>query len=205
MQVDIPDTLGYHNQGYMAADPIYGSSSLDENPGWDPARWKETRPWDWYMGEMEITDDYPSYPVGGTTPKGAKAWPQMEACTGVPLYDGQPVEVGPRARLNVFKGYDEKGTIGQQIARQMEYTDCVLQDHRVPATPTTRRRRCSRTRSRRATARSDGPPTRPRAGATSTSPVSRTARSSTYSMLVPTTWNFPTCSRALTGAPWQTG
>ncbi len=24
-----------------------------------------------------------------------------------------------------------------------------------------------------------------------------------YEMLVPTTWNFPTCSRALTGAPWQ--
>jgi len=24
-----------------------------------------------------------------------------------------------------------------------------------------------------------------------------------FSMLVPTTWNFPTCSRALTGAPWQ--
>mgnify|MGYP001582024635 FL=1 len=22
-------------------------------------------------------------------------------------------------------------------------------------------------------------------------------------MLVPTTWNFPTCSRALTGAPWE--
>ena len=24
-----------------------------------------------------------------------------------------------------------------------------------------------------------------------------------YSMLVPTTWNFGTCSAALTGAPWQ--
>jgi len=24
-----------------------------------------------------------------------------------------------------------------------------------------------------------------------------------YEMLVPTTWNLPTCSRALTGAPWQ--
>ncbi len=26
-----------------------------------------------------------------------------------------------------------------------------------------------------------------------------------FSMLVPTTWNFPTCSRALEGAPWQLG
>jgi len=24
-----------------------------------------------------------------------------------------------------------------------------------------------------------------------------------YEMLVPTTWNLPTCSRGLTGAPWQ--
>ncbi len=24
-----------------------------------------------------------------------------------------------------------------------------------------------------------------------------------FSMLVPTTWNFPTCSRALVGAPWE--
>ncbi len=42
--------------------------------------------------------------------------PQMEACTGIPMYDGQPVEVGPRARLVTYKNFDEKGTIGQ--------TDC---------------------------------------------------------------------------------
>ena len=51
----------------------------------------------------------------------------MEACTGIPMYDGQPVEVGPRARLAVYKGYDEKGTVGQNIAREMEYTDCLYE------------------------------------------------------------------------------
>ena len=31
----------------MATSPMYGSSSLDEKPMWDFARWKETLPWDW--------------------------------------------------------------------------------------------------------------------------------------------------------------
>ena len=202
MQVDIPDTLGYHNQGYMAADPIYGSSSLEENPRWDPARWNETRPWDWYMGEMEITDDYPSYPIGGTTPKGTKAWPQMEACTGVPLYDGQPVEVGPRARLATYKGYDEKGTIGQQIARQMEYTDCFYKiieclDAYNPAGPVLADE----------IPQGDGSlgwaaNEAPRGCDVHLARV-KDGKVQYFSMLVPTTWNFPTCSRALTGAPWQ--
>ena len=84
---------------------------------------RKSRPWDWYMGEMEVDLADPSYPIGGTSPVGTKVNPQMEACTGIPMYDGAPVEVGPRARLAVFKGYDEKGTVGQNIAREMEYTD----------------------------------------------------------------------------------
>ncbi len=51
----------------------------------------------------------------------------MEACTGIPLYDGQPVEVGPRARLVKFRHYDEKGTVGQNIAREMEYMDSLYE------------------------------------------------------------------------------
>ena len=51
------------------------------------------------MGEMEVSLEEPSYPIGGTTKLGTKVNPQMEACTGIPMYDGQPVEVGPRARL----------------------------------------------------------------------------------------------------------
>jgi coenzyme F420 hydrogenase subunit alpha len=77
------------------------------------------------MGETEVTLADPTYPIGGTTPVGTKVNPQMEACTGIPMYDGQPVEVGPRARLVTYKGYDEKGTIGQNIAREMEYTDSL--------------------------------------------------------------------------------
>ncbi len=201
-KVPIPKTLGYHDQGYMAVDPVYGSSSLEENPRWFPERWKEVRPWDWYMGELEVSLADPKYPVGGTSPVGTKANPQMEACTGVPLYDGQPVEVGPRARLATFKGFDEKGTIGQQVARQMEFTDSVYQildaldgldtfgkvmaDY-VPC--------------------GDGSVgwaanEAPRGTDVHLAQV-KDQKVQWYSMLVPTTWNFPTCSRALAGAPWQ--
>ena len=45
-QIPIPNDLGYHNQGYMAAAPLYGSTSLDADPGWSPERFTEVRPWD---------------------------------------------------------------------------------------------------------------------------------------------------------------
>jgi coenzyme F420 hydrogenase subunit alpha len=186
----------------MAVDPVYGTTSHSENPTWSLERFKETRPWDWYMGEAEVNLADPSYPVGGTSPVGTKVNPQMEACTGVPMYDGQPVEVGPRARLVTFKNFDEKGTFGQHIARQLEYTDSfyamlsaiddlnphgkVLADH-IP--------------------QGDGSMgwaanEAPRGTDVHLAKV-KDGRVQWYSMLVPTTWNFATCSRALTGAPWQ--
>lgn len=201
-QIPLPKTLGYHNQGVMAAHPVYASTNLDEHPGWDPKRWTDVRPWDWYMGEGETSLADPSYPIGGTSPVGIKVNPQMEACTGVPLYDGAPVEVGPRARLVTFKKFDEKGTWGQHIARQLEYTDSlytminaldeynpagkVLADH-IP--------------------QGDGSMgwaanEAPRGTDVHLAKV-KDGRVLWYEMLVPTTWNFPTCSRALTGAPWQ--
>jgi coenzyme F420 hydrogenase subunit alpha len=202
MKVTMPKTLGYHNQGYMATHPFYGSSSLDEHPTWDMDRFKEVRPWDWYMGECTVDFEEPKYPVGGTTKVGTKCNPQMEACTGIPLYDGQPVEVGPRARLVKFRHYDEKGTVGQNIAREMEYVDSlyemldkidelntngkVLADH-IP----------------------DGDGSlgwasneAPRGTDVHIARV-KDWKVQYFSMLVPTTWNFATCSAALTGAPWQ--
>ena len=201
-QIPIPKDLGYHNQGYMASHPMYSSSNLDENPGWDPERWTDVRPWDWYMGEVEVSLADPSYPIGGTSPVGTKANPQMEACTGVPLYDGAPVEVGPRARLVQFKNYDEKGTIGQQIARSMEFPDCLytiinaLDDYNPSGSVLAD-----------CIPQGDGSlgwaaNEAPRGCDVHLAKV-KDGRVLWYEMLVPTTWNFPTCSRALTGAPWQ--
>ncbi|MDD1676313.1 MAG: coenzyme F420 hydrogenase subunit alpha [Methanomicrobiales archaeon] len=201
-QIPIPKNLGYHNQGYMATDAIYGSSSLDENPKWFPERYIETRPWDWYMGEVTIDFEDPTYPIGGTTKAGTKANPQMQACTGVPTYDGQPVEVGPRARLVTFKNYDEKGTVGQQIARQLEYPDTLYSIIK-----------CLDELNPSGKVLADNIPQgdgslgwaaneAPRGTDVHLARV-KDGKLKWFEMLVPTTWNLPTCSRALTGAPWQ--
>jgi coenzyme F420 hydrogenase subunit alpha len=202
MKVALPKTLGYHNQGYMATHAFYGSSSLDECPTWDIRRFKEVRPWDWYMGEMTVDLEEPRYPIGGTTKVGTKVNPQMEACTGIPMYDGQPVEVGPRARLATFKNYDEKGTVGQNIAREMEYQDCLYEmidclDELNTAGKVV------------ADYIPDGDGSL--GWATNEAPRGCDAHIARvkdwkvqyFSMLVPTTWNFATCSAALRGAPWQ--
>ena len=63
MKVPMVKELGYHNQGYLATHAFYGSSSQDECPSWDINRFKEVRPWDWYMGEMEISLEEPKYPI----------------------------------------------------------------------------------------------------------------------------------------------
>ncbi|MDI6718709.1 MAG: coenzyme F420 hydrogenase subunit alpha [Methanomicrobiales archaeon] len=201
-QVPIPRDLGYHNQGYMATDPLYGTSSLDPNPTWNPDRFMEVRPWDWYMGEMTVDHEDPAYPIGGTTKAGVQTDPRMEACNGVPLYDGQPVEVGPRARLAVFRNFDEKGTLGQQIARMMEMTDAVYSMIRALDELNPNGRVLAEE-----IPQGDGSlgwvvNEAPRGSDVHLARV-KEGRVQWYNMLVPTTWNFPTCSRALTGAPWQ--
>jgi coenzyme F420 hydrogenase subunit alpha len=201
-KIAIPKDLGYHDQGYLATHPYYGSSSLDECPTWDYSRFKEARPWDWYMGEMEVSLADPNYPIGGTTPVGTKVNPQMEACTGIPMYDGQPVEVGPRARLVTFKNFDEKGTVGQHVARQMEYPDSLYQiitalDEYNPAGKVVADHIPQGDGSMGWAANEA-----PRGTDVHLTKV-KDGKVLWYSMLVPTTWNFPTCSAALTGAPWQ--
>ena len=154
------------------------------------------------MGEMEVSLEEPKYPVGGTTKLGTKVNPQMEACTGIPMYDGQPVEVGPRARLVTYKNYDEKGTCGQNIARQMEYQDCFYEmidcidalnpDGKVVADYIPDGDGTLGWASNEAPRGTDVHLTRV-----------KDWKVQYFSMLVPTTWNFATCSAALKGAPWQ--
>ncbi len=202
VEVEKTSKFGWHDQGYMSTDPFYGSSNLDLNPTWFPERWTEVRPWDWYMGEQEITLEDPTYPVGGTTPVGAKVWPQMEACTAVPLYDGVPIETGPRARLAMFRNYDRKGAMGLQIARQMEFPDCFYKIIEATDALDT-----SGSVVADEIPQGDGSlgwaaNEAPRGTDVHLTKV-KDGRVQWYSLLVPTTWNFPTCSRALEGAPWQ--
>ncbi|WOF16683.1 coenzyme F420 hydrogenase subunit alpha [Methanoplanus sp. FWC-SCC4] len=201
-EVEKDDKFGFHDQGYMAVDPLYASTNLDADPKWFPERWTEVRPWDWYMGEQEITLDDPNYPNHATTPAGGKAWPQVEACTAVPMYDGAPIEVGPRARLAMFRNYDKKGAMGLQIARQMEYPDCLYSMiEAVDALDTSGAVVADEI------PQGDGSlgwaaNEAPRGTDVHLAKV-KDGRVQWYSLLVPTTWNFPVCSRALEGAPWQ--
>ncbi|AKB51710.1 Coenzyme F420 hydrogenase subunit alpha [Methanosarcina barkeri str. Wiesmoor] len=201
-QIPLPKTLGYHNQGVMATAPMYGSSSLDEKPMWDFTRWRETRPWDWYMSEETIDLEDSSYPIGGTTKVGTKVNPRMEACNTVPTYDGQPVEVGPRARLATFKHFTEKGTFAQHIARQMEYTDCYYTILNCLENLDTSGKVLADTIPLGNGSMGWAANEAPRGTDVHLARV-KDGKVLRYEMLVPTTWNFPTCSRALTGAPWQ--
>jgi coenzyme F420 hydrogenase subunit alpha len=126
----------------------------------------------------------------------------MDACQPVPLYDGQPVEVGAAARLTRFRKFGGKGTIGQMIARQMEYsealhelTDCV--DRLDPAGKVLA---------------DTIPPGNGRFGwATNEAPRGtlvhmvrvRNRKVESFRMAVPTSWNMTVAGMALTGAPWQ--
>jgi len=201
-QVPVPRTLGYHNQGYLASDALYGASSLDAETSWDLSRYTETRPWAWYSGSSEVTFEDPTYPGGGTSPAGTIEDPRMESYQPVPLYDGQPVEVGAAARLTRFRNFGEKGTIGQMVARQMEYSQALHEliryvDLLDPAGKVLADTIPS----------GDG-----KIGwATNEAPRGtlvhiarvRNRRVEHFRMAVPTAWNMAVAGMALTGAPWQ--
>jgi coenzyme F420 hydrogenase subunit alpha len=201
-EVPVPPTLGYHSQGYLATDPLYGTSSLEDHPSWDLARYSEVSPWGWYGGRDEVTFEDPAYPGGGTSPVGTIVDPRMEACPSVPLYDGQPVEVGAAARLTRFRNFGERGTIGQLVARQMECTQALHEllntiDHLDPAGPVLAD----------TIPRGDGTigwatNEAPRGTLVHIANV-KNRRVLSYAMAVPTTWNMPTAGKALAGSPWQ--
>lgn len=203
-EVPNPKTLGFHDQGYMAVDPMFCSSNLDECPTWNPQQWTDVSPYNWYMNEeLEISDSDPNYPIGGSTPVGGKAFPAMEACTAVPLYNGNAVEVGPRARAVKYGNFNQKGAMGLQIARQLEYpgtiytmldaldalncNGAVLADEIPQGTGKVLGWNANEA---------------PRGTDVHLAKV-KDGRVTEYTLLVPTTWNFPTVSRALVGAPWQ--
>ena len=201
-RVPVPKNLGYHNQGYLATDPLYGTSSLEEHPSFDLARYAEVSPEHWYRGPGEVTYGDPTYPGGGTLPEGTAFDPAREMCPAVPIYDGQPVEVGAAARLRRFSNFDEKGTIGQLVARQMEcipavteLEDCI--DRLNPAGAV-----------RAGTLPpGDGKPgwaanEAPRGTLVHITRV-KDRKVRFFKMIVPTSWNMPTAGLALAGSPWQ--
>lgn len=111
---DVPPGLGAHDMPMMATDLIYGRSDIfsrEYYPGYS-----EVLPVQFYGEEI------------GT-----------EACTVIPMINGGPVEVGPRARLWKYRGYQEKGAMAINRARLEEITirrdraEEILQELRTTA------------------------------------------------------------------------
>lgn len=95
---DFPDNLGEHPQPVFASSNTYGTKSnisLHEI--------EEILPNTWYDDES----------IG------------KKASSLIPLYKGNVVETGPRARANKFRNYKVKGVKAQHIARANEMIDCA--------------------------------------------------------------------------------
>ncbi len=90
---DLPKGLGVHNQPTVASHNLYG-----DRTEFDLDRFTEIMPERWYK-DPEIG---------------------KKACSTIPLYDGVNIEVGPRARAVKYRGFTEKGTAAQHIARAYE-------------------------------------------------------------------------------------
>jgi coenzyme F420 hydrogenase subunit alpha len=88
-----PEGLGVTNAPAVATHQLYGDRTK-----FDLDRFTEILPETWY-------DD----------PEIAK-----RACSTIPLYDGLNVEVGPRARAEVFHGFKDRGVVAQHVARAIE-------------------------------------------------------------------------------------
>jgi len=202
VRVPVPRRLGYHAQGDLATDPLYGTSSLEEHPGFDLARYTEASPQRWYGGPQEVTFADPAYPGGGTLPAGTMVDPAREMCPAVPLWDGQPVEVGAAARLRRYNHFDERGTIGQLVARQRECIQAVteLEDCIDRVDP-----------HGAVLARSIPPGNGALGWATNEAPRGtlahivrvRDRKVHSFKMILPTSWNMPTAGLSCVGAPWQ--
>jgi coenzyme F420 hydrogenase subunit alpha len=89
------ETFGKHDQPFLATHPTYGDP---EKIDFD--RVVELRPIEYYGKEnLEIA---------------------LEHNGQIPLYDGVPVEVGPRARYAVFDAVDARGVLYIHVYRSME-------------------------------------------------------------------------------------
>jgi coenzyme F420 hydrogenase subunit alpha len=94
---DVPDGLGAHDLDMMATDLIYGSADVFE---------EEYYP---YYSEV-LPASYYGKDIG------------VEACTMIPKIKGKIIDVGPKARLWKFRGYQEKGAMALNRARLVELT-----------------------------------------------------------------------------------
>lgn len=89
----LPNGLGAIDAPLFASDALYGNRDY-----FDFDKFSEVMPESWY-------DD----------PEIGK-----RACSTIPLWDGKSVETGPRARMESYSGFKDKGVVAQHVARAEE-------------------------------------------------------------------------------------
>lgn len=169
---DFPDKLGEHNQPVFASDNTYGSKkniSMNEI--------EEILPSSWY--------DLPD--IG------------ERACSQIPMYRGNVVETGPRARANKFRKFKEVGVKAQHLARAQEMINSAekileLVDKLDPSAQVMAKYTLEGT-DRLGVGIIEGP----RGTNIHSAKVSPEGYISYYNAIVPTTWNIPTMGIATEG------
>ncbi len=169
-KLGIPAELGVVNQPLMAVHPTYGVNDFDMDA------FSEVLPEAWY-------DD----------PEVGK-----RGCSVIPLINGENVETGPRARMEKFQGFKDKGVIAQHVARADEmlknYDACMeALDAIDPAAP------ANVSYDKRGTGELgfgiiEGP-----RGTNAHMAKVVEGKIKFYSAIVPTTWNIPTMGPATEG------
>jgi coenzyme F420 hydrogenase subunit alpha len=171
LEKDIPEGLGVINAPVFASDVIYGKREF-----FDLDRFTEIVPELWY-------DD----------PEIGK-----RACTTVPLYDGLNVETGPRARLDKFQGYKEKGVVAQHLARAREMKTYLSRAIAILDELDTAANTLADFDPRGTNKLGIGVVEAPRGTDIHMAQV-KDGKTAFYSALVPTTWNIPTMGPATEG------
>ena len=171
LEKDIPEGLGAITAPVFASDVIYGKREF-----FDLDRFTEIVPELWY-------DD----------PEIGK-----RACTTVPLYDGLNVETGPRARLDKFQGYKEKGVVAQHLARACEMKTYLSRAIAILDELDTAANTLADFDPRGTNKLGIGVVEAPRGTDIHMAQV-KDGKTAFYSALVPTTWNIPTMGPATEG------
>jgi len=169
---NFPENLGQHNQPVFASDDTYGSR---DNISYKEI--EEIAPSSWY--------DLPE--IG------------KRACSQIPLYRGEAVETGPRARAEKYRHFKEKGVKAQHLARAEEMLNSAekileLVNQLNPSGKTMAKFDLEGT-NRLGIGIIEGP----RGTNIHTAKISEEGYISDYNAIVPTTWNIPTMGIATEG------
>lgn len=169
---DFPDKLGEHSQPVFASSNTYGSRDAI-----DMDAVEEILPSSWY--------DQPE--IG------------KRACSQIPLYKGEVVETGPRARAVKFRNFKDKGVKAQHIARALEMVNSAERILELIDQLDTSAETMAKFNIEGTDKLGVGVIEGPRGTNIHMAKISPQGYISDYHAIVPTTWNIPTMGKATEG------